>query len=97
MEHCWDEQEVKRFLDGDKDAGTQAAAFYALALDTGARKAELCGLKWSDLDVQTAMLSIIRQLVKPGPEPMFGPPKNGQPRTIQLSLGTIVFVAETPG
>lgn len=77
MEHCWDEQEAKRFLDVAKEAGTQAAAFYALALDSGARKAELCGLKWSDLDVQTGMLSIVRQLVKPGPEPIFGPPKNG--------------------
>jgi integrase len=92
MEHCWDEQEAKTFLDVAKDAGTQAAAFYSLALDSGARKAELCGLKWGDLDIQTGMLSIVRQLVKPGPEPVFGPPKNGQPRTILLTPGTIALL-----
>ena len=61
VEHCWDEQDAKRFLAVAKKAGTQAAAFYALALESGARKAEICGLKWFDLDVQTGMLSIIRR------------------------------------
>ncbi len=82
----------KRFLGAAKEAGVQPAAFYALALDSGARKAELCGLKWSDLDLHTGMLSIVRQMVKPGPDPVYGPPKNGQARTVQLSPGTVTLL-----
>ena len=32
-------------------AGPQPAAFYTLALDSGARKGELCGLTWANLDL----------------------------------------------
>lgn len=89
LDHCWDESEAKQFLEAAKDAGTQPAAFYSLALDSGARKAELCGVKWPDLDLQTGKLAIVRQLVKPGPVPIFGPPKNGKPRTIVLAPTTV--------
>src|SRR5262249_27787720 len=44
-EHCWEAHEAKAFLVAAKAAGARQAAFYGLALDTGARKGELCGLK----------------------------------------------------
>jgi integrase len=65
------------------------AAFYHLALDTGARRAELCGLLWQDVDLDIGQVFIVRQLVKPGAPPMFGPPKNGKPRTITLTPKTV--------
>ena len=34
-----------------KALGPQPAAFYTFALDSGARKGELCGLKWVDVDL----------------------------------------------
>ena len=74
-------------------AGTpQQAALYALAIDSGARKAELCGLKWSDLDMEKKALSIVGQLVKvgkTGQSPLFGPTKNGKSRVIDLDERTI--------
>jgi integrase len=85
LQHCWEPEEAHKFLEKAKAAGTQPAAFYTLALETGMRKAELCGLKWSDLDLEAATLAVVRQLVKPGHEPIFGPPKNGQARTVYLS------------
>ncbi len=87
--HCWTAEEAKKFLDAAKQAGPQPAAFYAVALDSGARKAELCGLKWEDLDLEKRTMAVVRQLVKAGPTPLFGPPKNGKPRTIDLNDTTV--------
>jgi integrase len=72
-----------------KAAGPQPAAFYTLALDSGARKGELCGLAWSDVDLEAGKARIVHQLLTPGPEPTFGPPKTGRPRTISLAAETV--------
>jgi hypothetical protein len=42
--NCWEAHEAHSFLKAAKAAGARPAAFYALALDSGARKGELCGL-----------------------------------------------------
>lgn len=91
-QNCWEVEEARRFLDTAKAGTPQQAAFYPLAIYTGARKAELCGLKWSDLDVEKKTLAIVRQLVKVGKAgllPLFGPPKNGKSRSIDLDERTI--------
>ena len=64
-QHAWTAAEASAFLKVAKAAGTQPAAFYSLALDTGARKGELGGLPWSDVDLDTAKIRIARQLTKP--------------------------------
>jgi integrase len=91
-EHAWTADEARAFLAAARAAGSQPAAFYALALDSGARKGEICGLRWSDLDLTAAKMRIVRQLLKPGPAPEFGPPKNGQPRTVSLAAETIALL-----
>ena len=45
-----------RFIAAAKKATPQAAALYALALDTGARKSELCGLRWADVDLDAGRI-----------------------------------------
>lgn len=62
---------------------------YATALDSGARKNELCGLLWTKLDLDAGTMRIDQQLTKPGPEPTFGPPKTDQARDVTLSKETI--------
>lgn len=89
LAHCWTAEEAQRFLEVTHTAGPQMAAFYHLALDTGARKAELCGLLWKHLDLEVGQVSIVQQLVKPGAPPVIGPPKNGKPRTITLTPRTV--------
>src|SRR5262249_44819382 len=49
--HCWTVEEAQHFLTVTSGVGPQMAAFYHLALDTGARKAELCGIQWQDVDL----------------------------------------------
>ncbi|MGV7227464.1 MAG: tyrosine-type recombinase/integrase, partial [Nitrospirales bacterium] len=93
MEHCWEVSEAKKFLEVARASGPQAAAFYSLALETGARKAELCGLRWEDVDLENKRILIRQQLVKTGHEPLFGPPKNGKPRAIDIGLQTVMLLA----
>jgi integrase len=90
--NCWTASDAKTFLTTAKKAGPQTAALYAVALDSGARKAELCGLRWSDVDFDADRISIVQQLVKPGPDPVFGPPKNGCERGITLSAETMALL-----
>lgn len=85
QEQCWEIEEARAFLDEAKAAGPRQAAFYHLALESGARKGELCGFKWADLDLEAGKITVMRQLIKRWPVPIFGPPKNKKPRTIDLS------------
>jgi integrase len=87
--HCWTASDARAFLKTAIAAGPQPAAFYALALDTGARKGELCGLTWENLDLDSAKMHVVQQLLTPGPDPVFGPPKNRLPRTISLAPETV--------
>jgi hypothetical protein len=46
LQHCWEADEARTFIAAAKALGPQPAAFYTLALDSSARKAELFGLKY---------------------------------------------------
>lgn len=52
----WDESQVSQFLIANPDP------FYRLALATGMRRGELIGLQWKDIDWNTGMLHIRRQV-----------------------------------
>ena len=88
-ENCWSQEEARQFLATAKESGAQAAALYALALETGVRKGELCGLAWKHVDLDGGQVSVERQLSKGGEEPVYGPPKNGRPRTILITPSTV--------
>jgi integrase len=92
---AWDQHEAQKVLAVAKTLGAQTAAFFAIALDSGARKGELQGLKWTDLDLTAGTMLIERQLLKAGPEPEFGPLKTDQVRTsLQLGEQTVVLLKE---
>jgi integrase len=87
--HAWTAIEARAFLAAAKAAGPQPAAFYALALDSGARKGELCGLTWANFDLDAGKMRIVQQLLTPGANPTFGPTKTGRPRTVSLAAETV--------
>lgn len=89
LENCWNAAEARKFLVAAGEESPQAHAFYTVALQSGMRKGELCGLKWSDVDLAANTVTVARTLLKPGSEPVFGPPKNGQARTVKLSADTM--------
>jgi integrase len=94
--HCWTATEARAFLAAAKAAGTQPAAFYGLALDSGARKGELCGLAWADLDLDSGKMHIVRQLLSPTVKNDgtldIGPTKTGKPRTVSLAKETVEII-----
>jgi len=92
--NCWEAEEARAFLTAAKAAGPQPAALYALAIDSGARKNELCGLQWGDVDLEAGTVTFVRQLVKLGRKPEFGPIKNDVPRTLDMGPETIALLRE---
>ena len=89
LDHVWTADEARTFVATAKAAGPQPAAFYTLALDSGARKSELAALRWTDLDLPTGRLSIERQLLTGGPKPTFSATKGKTARTIDLAEETV--------
>jgi integrase len=72
-----------------KTASPQMAAFIFLPLDTGARTSELHGLTWPDVDLETGVLTIARQLDAAGAVPVWEPTKTKKRRTITLGAETV--------
>ena len=89
IQNCWTAEEARKFLATAREENQQSFAFYTVALETGMRKGELCGLKWTDVDFAASSVTIARTLLYPGSEPVIGPPKNGQARTIRLAGKTM--------
>jgi integrase len=56
----WDEDDIARFLKAAEN--TPYYALFYTALSTGARRGELLGLRWSDVDLLGAQVSVSRSL-----------------------------------
>lgn len=82
----WDESQVSQFLQF-----VNADTFYRLAFATGMRRGELVGLQWKDLDWNTGMLHVRRQVIEPeGGGFEFQAPKTDKGRRgIRLGKGLV--------
>lgn len=88
--HCWSADEARKFLAAAEQVGPQAFAFFALALDTGARKSELLGLTWSDVDLEAGTVTISRQLDRwSTTTATWGPPKTDRTRVVTLGADAL--------
>jgi integrase len=58
----WSAEEARQVIAAAKEAGAQVEAFIRLALNTGARKSELLGLTWANVDLDKAEITIAQQL-----------------------------------
>jgi integrase len=71
-------------------ADDRLSALWALAMDTGMRRGELAGLRWSDVSLETRRLTIASTRVVVGYEVMTTTPKTKKSaRTIALSAPTV--------
>ena len=76
-----EEKDVVRLLEALQDAPTQYSVITQLALFTGARRGEICGLRWSDIDLDGGTISIERNLQYiPDKGTVFNPPKTKRSR-----------------
>lgn len=90
--NCWEAEEAQRFLAAAQEAGPQWAAFFTLALDSGMRRGELCGLKWQDVDWSDGAITVQRSLRIASRAPEFGPVKNRRPRRILVAPETMALL-----
>lgn len=83
----WTEDEFHAVLDAAKRMGPRQAAFYRMALETGMRKGELCGLSWQDVALHDGCGEVIvrKQLIRAGRKWRSGTPKSGRERAIAIS------------
>ena len=79
-------EEARKLLDAAR--GDRFEALYALAVTAGMRRGELLGLRWSDVDLQNASVSVRRTLTRAdnGRRLAFAEPKTKKSRrTIRLA------------
>lgn len=70
------EEEIPKLLDALSDAPPQYSVIVQLALLLGARRGEICALRWSDIDFEKGTLSIKRTVqFIPGTGLLFNTPK----------------------
>lgn len=85
-------EQVRRLIDAAVDDAELAIAVIVAAI-TGARRGELCGLRWPDVDWERGLLTFRRQRVPVEGGDITGPLKNGQERT--LAIGELGIAALT--
>jgi len=65
-------------------------ALYVLAIHTGMRQGEMLALRWQDVDLENAVVSVRRTLTRSGGKIAFGEPKtNKSRRSIRLTLQAV--------
>jgi integrase len=96
-----DESELRRLLAEAKTPTKRAKSrktlssqpwFYpavAFAAHTGARRGEVLGLRWTDLDLDGGRATIRQSLAQPRSGLVFKEPKNGKARSISLSANLV--------
>jgi integrase len=70
--------ETRRLLEAA--GGDRLEALYVLAVTTGMRQGELLALRWQDVDVENAVVSVRRTLTRSGGRVVFGEPKTKKSR-----------------
>lgn len=88
----WDPSELRAFLEFVR--GHRLEAAWHIAAMTGMRRGEVLGLRWKDVDLAAARISVREALVSVGYEIITSSPKNHQARTIDLDAGTVDQIRE---
>jgi len=91
--HPWSAAELAAFLGWAREHSELHAAWHVLSY-TGMRRGELLGLRWRDVDLDGATITVRRSagLIRnagEGAEVVEGPTKNGKPRVVDLDPGTV--------
>ena len=86
-------QELARVLSCVAQEPLKWQAYINLAADSGARRGELCGLQWSDIDWKSNTVTIRRNLQYTVSAGVFEKsPKNGKSRTVDIGPETVALL-----
>ena len=83
----WEPHELRTFL--ESVSGHRLEAAWHVAAMTGMRRGEALGLRWKDVDLTAARISVRQALVSVGYEIITSTPKTHQSRVIDLDVGTV--------
>ena len=87
----WRPEDTSAFLAAT--AGSELGALFHVAAMTGMRRGELLGLRWSDVDLARARLTVLRQLTSTDYQVRIGEPKTARGRrTIDLDPNTVAVL-----
>ncbi|MGH8933467.1 MAG: tyrosine-type recombinase/integrase [Egibacteraceae bacterium] len=86
--------EVARFMQAAWDRDPDFAALLWVAMVTGARRGELCGLRWSHLRLDEGRLQISRNIVQRGGQRREKDTKTHQSRLLEVDELTAEILAE---
>jgi integrase len=89
----WTAGELRAFLEHSAEDRLYPA--FLLACTTGARRGEIAGLRWRDVDLPGARLAVTQTLIALGNKPAFSTPKTARSRRqIALDSGTVGALRE---
>src|SRR5215218_2049318 len=72
--------EACRLLEAEAACEDRLEALYVLSIHTGMRQGELLALRWQDVDLKNAVVSVRRTLTRSGGKVVFGEPKTKKSR-----------------
>jgi integrase len=81
--------DVVRLFELAEEVNPALPLFFRLAATTGARRGELCALRWTDIDAEKGELTISRGLVQAGGRVIEKDTKTHAERRIALDAGTL--------
>jgi integrase len=87
---AWGAEDAERFLAATR--GTRLYPLWRLALATGLRRGELCGLRWSDVDLVAGTASVAHTRTTAGKAITSQPKTDAGYRTISLDAGTVTVL-----
>src|SRR5215210_4635399 len=76
--HALSADETRRLLEAAVE--DRLEALYVLAVHTGMRQGEMLALRWQDVDMENAVVSVRRTLTRSGGRVVFGEPKTKKSR-----------------
>jgi len=88
---------VQRLVEAAEKSDPVLATAIALGAITGARRGELCALRWSDVDWQRMTLGVQRSLTVIGGEPIPGPTKTHSQRFVSIDDALETFLTKRRG
>ncbi|MDX1468940.1 MAG: site-specific integrase [Acidimicrobiia bacterium] len=83
----WEPHELRQFLDSVR--GHRLEAAWHLAAMTGMRRGEVLGLRWKDVDLDAATLSVTHAIVSVAYEMITSTPKSHRARVVNLDPATV--------
>lgn len=84
---CWEPEELRAFLASVR--GDRLEIAWRLAAMTGMRRGEVLGLRWADVDLENARISVRNAIVSVAYEVLESSPKSHQARVIDLDTETV--------